>query len=409
MVALLLFACVSPPPPTVSDTADSGTTLPTATVDPPGWPVVLDTIPLSAGVTGVAVTDSGAVCVGRESWYVGYGSTAVDQYVPGEALVTRVTPGGDLDLAFGDAGTAAVPDSWGSAGVSAWGEDCDLVVGSRFDSYVYEIDQHRVARISASGTVDPTVGALLDHGPYDRVHDQLRDASGRLVVLGTAAETVWVARFTVDGALDVSFGTAGEVEVPIALDCSTQSPCGWGSLGVEPDGDLIVATGGSVQVVRLDDNGVIDLGYGDGGVARVALSRPHGASAPDGTFVLVGATNEGLTGALVVARLDGEGDLVGSIATLDPGGGNVEVHDVVVDGAGRVVVAGVWQDQPAIGRLGVDLAWDGGWQADGMYLFAPPSGSSSGFDAIALAPDGAVIGAGHHGDLDRMLVVRLDP
>lgn len=162
---------------------------------------------------------------------------------------------------------------------------------------------------------------------------------------------IQVAGLTAAGALDPSFGQVGVTDPGIQLGCDAAA-CSPAAL--QPDGSLLLA--GTVSrregderdpypvssfswvVVRLTPDGRLDQGFGDGGIATVALGGAIGLSvavAPDGGILTVGVVEEGVSR---IARLTPDG-----LPDLAFGGGSVaagQARDLLVRPDGSVLAIG---------------------------------------------------------------------
>jgi uncharacterized delta-60 repeat protein len=149
--------------------------------------------------------DGSALAVGRHA-------DVVDGMV-----VARLTPSGELDLAYGDAGFATTDLDFASD-VLPLDDGRALLIGSRDDRAV-------VTRLTRDGAVDRGFGtdgiAALpaapepdDGGRYE-LHDLVALPDGRVIVAATyhvaIASLQRLFGFTADGQLDAAFGDAGIV------------------------------------------------------------------------------------------------------------------------------------------------------------------------------------------------------
>src|SRR5579885_2328481 len=152
------------------------------------------------------------------------------------------------------------------------------------------------------------------------------------------------------GALDATFGTGGIVSF---------APDGDNFMGAavnQPDGKIVfdgVGSGGYVEVVRLNDNGSLDQGFGTGGIARTLW--PNGqpgyndataiALESNGDIVIAGyGQDQSGNQFFAAARFLPGGKIdstfgTGGIVTLSLGGGDT-TGGVAVDASGNIVLAG---------------------------------------------------------------------
>ena len=219
----------------------------------------------------------------------------------------------------------------------------------------------QVARMSVKGALDTTFGAggiaTVDFGGTEFGEAIARQADGRVLVAGrSSAGGAVVARLRATGALDPDFGSGGRVTLP-----------GGGSLRavlVQPDRNIVVAGNASgsamMTVTRLKPDGSLDTGFGSGGTTTVAfgsLANPLGGAArrPDGKIVIAGYTQDGED--VAVARLNADGSLDATFgaagkATVDFGVATFG-NAVALAPNGRIVVAGqkTGGDDFAVARL----------------------------------------------------------
>ena len=219
----------------------------------------------------------------------------------------------------------------------------------------------QVARMTVKGALDTTFGAggiaTVDFGGTEFGEAIARQADGRVLVAGrSSAGGAVVARLRATGALDPDFGSGGRVTLP-----------GGGSLSavlVQPDRNIVVAGNASgsamMTVTRLKPDGSLDATFGSGGTTTVAfgsLANLLGGAArrPDGKIVIAGYTQDGED--VAVARLNADGSLDATFgaagkATVDFGVATFG-NAVALAPNGRIVVAGqkTGGDDFAVARL----------------------------------------------------------
>src|SRR5688500_5394706 len=206
---------------------------------------------------------------------VAAGGATIDPTVPGMG-VARYLNSGALDTTFsGDGMVRVICQSFGpgNGGVAALLQPDGrlIVVGTCPPS------QFTVARLLVDGSLDPSFGGggqvFTPFGFYSFAVAGLLQPDGRIVAVGwgslTAGSTVSVlaARYNADGTLDSSFGTAGQVTLPLAQEFFVRGAA------LQPDGKLVIAgrygPPGALDfgVVRLLPNGAADPSFDGDGLA----------------------------------------------------------------------------------------------------------------------------------------------
>jgi uncharacterized delta-60 repeat protein len=224
---------------------------------------------------------------------------------------------------------------------------------------------------SSSGTVTPPPPGTLDSGfgsggtvttPFGlgaQARAVALQPDGKIVAAGIVTLQTSVAlaliRYNADGTPDTGFGTGGKV------DSSSFASTISGAAGVtlQPDGKIVVA--GSSRpanldvctVFRLNANGSLDTGFGNGGVAlsgvTVALTQSPECNAPtvlpDGKILVAVGGSSGSSGRLGLIRFksDGSPDLafgVGGVAVVGTTNNIVQGRTVTVQPDGKTIAGG---------------------------------------------------------------------
>jgi uncharacterized delta-60 repeat protein len=247
------------------------------------------------------------------------------------------------------------------------------------------------AECSYPGELDPSFGTNGVTRPIFGVADwsaaatsvRIEPNSGKILIAGSYRrrdkmfEECAVVRLTPDGVLDVTFGAGGIATVAIE-----QSDCWLEAIVLQADGKIVGVGGVNGQdtartgLVRLDGDGALDTTFGDGGLV---------IGAPAVTGHAVGAAIDS-DGKIVVAAQTWDGTEVDSdsffstfrylsTGALDPGFGSGGVADAAL----------------AHGR---DLAADIKVQADGKIVVVcvadGPSLLRTEFEAVRYMPDGTL-------------------
>ncbi len=258
----------------------------------------------------------------------------VEMRTPAGALVPSFGEGGRVTVEAGSA-VATLPDG----DILLGGAKCDGNPGS-----VLMLDPTG-AKVAGFG--DDGCGAAVGFS----VTQISVDAQGRILVGGTTSaacpdcskgqgpprEAV-IARLLPNGSLDTGFGNGGEVAAEIDLHLAGEGGLGgveFKGLAAAPEGKVTLSVGQGL--VRLDENGTLDTGYGSGGVARTKGYAGALAVAPDGSALVVDS-------AFDVSRF-------GPSGALDPGFGNggtaelplppeSELSQIAVEPDGGILLAG---------------------------------------------------------------------
>lgn len=217
---------------------------------------------------------------------------------------------GNLDLTFARSGMSRVgfPGGEQFSYAAAVQPDGKLVLAGQADTanFFYEFEIVRFDTNNMLDTSFGTGGAVFT--PFDPITDFAEGASATAVAVQADGKIVaggWVnadavysdfalARYNPDGSLDTSFGSGGEV----LTDFGTSS--GIGALQIEADGKIVAAgySGTNFALARYDTNGVLDGSFGSGGTV---ITDPPGGSYqgakallidPAGRYVVAGSGME---------------------------------------------------------------------------------------------------------------------
>lgn len=339
----------------------------------------------------------------------------------------RLNPDGSVDDTFGSDGLVLVETSGPTARsatiVAAIGADDSVSVAGMTTPGGWTIF---VGRFDQDGQADETVGgdgtALLEGTGNKRVTGLELDSTGRFHVSGgqsiQAGPTAFVARADADGVLDTGFSVDGFVEfgAPTTGDLASD-------LAVLAGGAVLVAasgalTGGGAYLARFDSTGLLDLDFGDAGIAPGADTS--GSEVAD-EVVLAGERALVSTTAWVSRGADVRLHAM-SLASGDPdpswgGTGSVSTNTneiglfdgfgaMDVNAAGHAVLAGSSSGGNRLLFAKLDGAGqrDPSFADDGLLIDA---GSEGDFTAdVVLGQDGRVTAVGGAAD-GEALIVRL--
>jgi uncharacterized delta-60 repeat protein len=279
-----------------------------------------------------------------------------------------------------------------------------------------------VARYRADGTPDLTFdgdGFLtidVDSGD-DEFNAVVVQPNGRIVAAGTASDgdisRFLVTRFLTDGQRDAAFGADG-----IVLTQAGASTDSARALALQPDGKLLV--GGVAQVgrnisrsaiVRYTTDGSVDRSFGHDGFVLTDEGEPNEttyavAAGADSTIVAAGLYG----GTLSLVRLDEDGNLDPTFG--DAGYSSLPASivptsvDFVLDDDGTVVATGIRRvvddTHLVVTRLGTDGRVREDFGVAGVLTI--PLLSSSDSARVAIQDDGKIVVAAD--EYQRLVVAR---
>jgi uncharacterized delta-60 repeat protein len=269
-----------------------------------------------------------------------------------------------------------------------------------------------LVRYNADGSLDTSFGTggivfTLISGVDDRAEKLALQPDGKIVIVGTAGSTEFVARYLPDGTLDSSFGTGGMTTILVAVGSS---------IALQPDGKIVAGgSGGSGYLLtRLNSDGSPDTSWDGDGILTVPASGNLGLG-----FRSIGLQLDGRVVAL------GEGNIIyrfntdGSLDTSFDGDGsrpalsgtNKTPYSLLVSASGKITVVGTGIP-PACSfgfpcpnpdllfftaRYRPDGSLDTGFSDDGyldVNVGAAVSSPFNGARAIAVDPVGRVVVGG---------------
>ncbi|MGI8904035.1 MAG: hypothetical protein ACR2IP_10335 [Solirubrobacteraceae bacterium] len=339
------------------------------------------------------------------------------------------TPG-SLDTGFGHAAIANLGSDISLLGTAFQADGKLVLVGRRGVSSGSTLV---VGRLTAAGALDgsfhgglvngPAIDSPFGTGSVGRAVAIQRD--GKIVVVGKATDSsatgrygLLVERFNSDGGLDTSFGSGGTVR---AL---TGGLSGDGfAVAIQSDGKIL-ATGSAatptgsteVAVVRLSAGGTLDSGFGAGGQALLNLGADSVAIAAavqsDGKIVLAGSQSPGLQAVnALIARLTPAGALDTSFAGTGAlahqyarTSANSTFNALAIAPGGAIVAAGAATDgnqgaDALLARFTPSGAQDGSFGSGGVVYTTSATnvainGAVPGANAVAIASNGDIIAGG---------------
>lgn len=267
----------------------------------------------NAGLAGAVAPDGSIVVAGSSA---GTGIT--------DFAVARFTASGEPDTGFGTGGKSQLDFAGGldEARAVALAPDGRIVVAGDTGAGLGGVRDMAVLRLTAGGLGDAGFGVLgrsrVDFGATASGEAIALAPDGRIVVAGTAAGDLAVARLNPGGYFDTTFGAGGRSLVDFGGNDRGAA------VAVAASGKIIVAgrSGGDFAVARLQPNGAPDTTFGPGGRVRIDFGAEDAAEsvvlARDGRVIVAGGSGA----AFAVARLQGDGPGPGGPAGAgaSPGG-----------------------------------------------------------------------------------------
>ena len=273
-----------------------------------------------------------------------------------------------------------------------------------------------VARLDRNGSLDATFGnggrVYIHAGSNDSdAASEAIAADGKIVVAGisrvsdTGKRVFTVVRLEENGSRDGGFGTNGIVTTRIH-DANVSAYAR--AVTILPDKKILVAgytEDNEVTLVRYLSDGTLDAAFGNGGIVLTPLGKVYSlAIQNDGKIVVGGYAHINAQQDYVFVRYSSEGALDTSfsddgVAVFDHGGSDVEaVYDLAIDKQNRIVGVGSSSDGTSKALEVMRLLSDGTLDATfGNGGFVRLSGAAQGY-ALALQNDEKILVAGESDD-----------
>lgn len=345
----------------------------------------------------------------------GYSNNGSDN----DFLLLRYNTDGTPDTTFGTNGIVTTDFNSGSQDL-AWAAvlqtDGKIVLAGGSDA------DFALARYLPSGELDDTFGTnglvttdFADGG--ESINDLYVDGSGKFVVAGSKNEgagtdlDIIVARYTVAGVLDSSFGSGGKT----IRDFAGYDDHGL-AVSQQPDGKIIVT--GDAQpvefgydqvVLRYDTDGNPDTSFGSNGETLTDINSDWNGGKDlhilsDGRILVAGYAYDGPSTDFTLVQYNSDGTLDtdfggGGIAVTDFLGGNDIAYGITVQQDGMILLAGVsYTGVPtenfALARYRTDGELDPGFGNAGLATTDFFGNSHDTGTSVTLQTDGQILVAG---------------
>ncbi len=333
---------------------------------------------------------------------------------------------GDLDTTFGSGGFSSLIDFNQSVvygmpyAITLQPSDGKIVVGGyAMDGSAYA--HFAVARLNTDGSLDENFGTggktdLFNFGGNQAILKDLalQPSDEKIIVIGSDGSgptfQVGVARLTVDGVLDTSFG-GGDGKADLV------GPSGGEDFGeaveIQSDGKIIVggysSTSSQSYVFRMNSDGQLDSGFGSGGVSGFLADPGTGilkiediALQSDGKVVIAGYDSSGTSNAHIsLARLNSDGNLdttfgLNGYATLPTLSATGEyATGLQIGNQDEIFVGGVTnkagQDSALVVKLTSSGDLDTSYGTNGFTTWNPGTGYTDELSSLVLQADGKIV------------------
>lgn len=236
--------------------------------------------------------------------------------------VRRYNSNATPDTTFGTNGkvTTNIQEGYNQARALALQPNGNIVVAGYSHTLPSTRDDFTIVRYQGNGSLDATFGngGILTQS-FDSTNDEstilLLQPDNKLVAIGTKRnrtpnnfnyKDIVLSRYTTDGGLDTTFGTAGKVVSAFGNNINTIK-----NAVVMPDGkimlmnsyyNLYVDNNYHYELIRYTIDGVMDNTFGTNGKVVVDADSNEMFSLPDGKIVLVGISYDAENNASIVVR-----------------------------------------------------------------------------------------------------------
>ncbi|MBK8040216.1 MAG: choice-of-anchor D domain-containing protein [Verrucomicrobiaceae bacterium] len=344
---------------TLSNLGVNGLTISSITA-PSGYTVLGAPASVAAGNTATFQIRLDAVTAGIFSGSVVIASNDPDEAsfdfpIRGTVITGAVQPGA-VDTTFG--GTGSVLQRISAAdgsfmGLAAQPDGKTVAAGTIYNG---TNDDFLIARFLPSGALDGSFGTLgqvavpVGTGS-DTGSDVILQPDGKILVCGTSSSDFALVRLNADGTLDTSFDGDGKVITPVLASTDTAS-----AITLQTDGKILVAGSASngsnndFAVVRYNADGSLDTTFDTDGKVTTAVRTSTDsiaaiAVAADGSIIVGGSSSDGANLDFALARYTS----TGALDTSFDGDGLVitamhtsldAIYDIAIDASGKIVAVG---------------------------------------------------------------------
>lgn len=273
-----------------------------------------------------------------------------------------------------------------------------------------------VLRYDSNGTLDTTFGTggfvNTDIASNEQTHTLLIQPDGKILVGGSAQNSFALLRYTTTGVLDTTFDTDGIVTTTIGSGGTASIRSFFFDNNQITVGGISFngANNSEFTLARYSVSGALDTTFGTGGILRTSVStgldEMHAMQRVSGKIVAAGFAADGLRVNFALARYDATtGGLdpafgTGGLVTTAIGNGDDEIKALAVQTDGKIIAAGfsfgannVRNKDFALARYDANGVLDTSFGVSGRAITSISSGHDV-IHALAVQPDGKIIVGG---------------
>ncbi len=295
-----------------------------------------------------------AIAIQPDGKIVAAGTTGIST-LSNYAIVRYLADGSGLDLTFGTGGRVTIDISSTQdyvSGIVVQPDGKIVVGGSTVNGANADFS---IIRLNPNGTLDTSFDGdgkvTTSMGASYNISSGIGlQADGKIVLAGYVAGNFGVVRYNTNGSLDNTFDADGKVNITIGPSSNE----GVFGLVIQPDGKILVsgntnfAGTNDFAVIRLNIDGTLDTGFGNGGKFWIDINtnsedfNPSITLHASGKIVLAGTIN---TGTIGLCRLNANGTLdtgfdTDGKMTMEIGYGVDQVKAIALQVDGKVLLAG---------------------------------------------------------------------
>ncbi|MBI4648319.1 MAG: T9SS type A sorting domain-containing protein [Bacteroidia bacterium] len=324
----------------------------------------------------------------------------------------RYNSDGSLDSSFGENGVVITTfgnDGGIATSVAIQSDSKIIVTGCSSCDFA-------IVRYNTDGTIDNSFGGdgivTTDFaGGFDLVNSLAIQTDGKIIAAGWTRDTNYlynfaIARYTLDGSLDSSFGASGKVITTIGNGEDEGN-----SVDIQLDGKIIVAgnSSGDFAIVRYNINGSLDNYFGTNGIVITDINGTEDrcysvAIQSDGKIVAGGTDSSGFA----IVRYDTNSTLDNSFGTsgkiTTDISNSVDIgNSIAIQTDNKIVVAGgayyslafypSEYDYFEVVRYNSDGTLDSSFGSMGKVISVIGDGGST-CNSVAIQTDGNIVAAG---------------